>query len=403
MPIDWTQAQTLLNTYREELANIINYLSPVWQRIQEASPAEAEVIGSRVQVPLILSRGHGFAAGSLPVIRSLGTNSAYHNFVNFFISEEFDFRVVDMEKGLRLIAMALDSRINEMKEHFERMLFGDGSGRLGIVTDATNNPTFVVRSPYVPDVTAYRLDATKLFRVGMRVDLINGATGAVRGTSVVTSIDAANKRITLESAISGAAANDYFVVSKNLNREFVGLWGIVNNATYGEIPTSADWTAYVEGGTAGNDYTLSLEVFYRFLQTAKNHMGTAYTPNLLITTPNVMAKIFSLMTNYLRVFPTDGSVTMPLGSIVIAGPFGNCEVLTSPYCPEGCIFAIDPQAFRYRWVRPFTWLSAGGGDNYLIPKVAVGEAIYMVVGWCDFAFFTLNRRAVALMRNIAIT
>jgi len=409
MAINWSEYIQILNTYREELRNIVPYLSAVWNRFQAACPAEYQVSGRQVQVPLVLSQGHGFRAEGIPTIDSPALNSAYFNFVEFFIGEEFDTKVFDSENASNvkyLLISRLDSRILELKSHFERMLFGDGYGKIAKIANVANAPTYGVAPCFVRDISAYANDATKYARVGMYVDVV-APNGTVRGSSKIVAVNAAGKTITLENPVPGAAVNDFIVVSGSWGNEFVGLAGITDNSLpYGGIDpaTYPFWKAYVYSGTAGNDVVLSMKFLVSFISALKSHMGATYAINLAVTTPNVLGVLMETMKEFVRI-PLQAGDTISVGfrGCVLVHPDlpnGYCEVISSDYCNEGTIYFVDTSQFKYAWVKQFSWEELGGSP--FIPKFVVGQKCYQVMGRTSFAFYCMNRRAVGAIKDIKI-
>ena len=87
----------------------------------------------------------------------------------------------------------MEQLIRSSSFNFGRMLFGDGSGKLGTVSAVSG--------------TTYTLDSAKNFAVGMIVDLFDADGTSVGAGRTVMGVDYANKKIVLSGASISAAAN----------------------------------------------------------------------------------------------------------------------------------------------------------------------------------------------------
>ena len=130
---------------------------------------------------------------------------------------------------VNLLNAEMDGLIKSSKYNFGRMLFGDGTGKLGYANEINGNVVTV--------------DKFYNFHVGMVVDVYKGQGVLVREGVRVVGVDYKNKTITLDDA-TGVVAESYFVVQGSLNNEISGLGAIFDrNSTtlYGVDKATNEW------------------------------------------------------------------------------------------------------------------------------------------------------------------
>lgn len=143
------------------------------------------------------------------------------------------------QRGAFLNALEGETKglLRDFKKDLNRQLFGDGSGRLGMVSDVASAPTYGVR-----EIFDYANQGSRLRGIGVgdRVFLedVTGASAAdsvlLGNSQLVSSVDIAAKTVTLAGAIAGAAVGDHFVKARDSN-----LAGAINDSSFRGFSSSA--------------------------------------------------------------------------------------------------------------------------------------------------------------------
>jgi len=165
------------------------------------------------------------------------------------------------------VDISLDNLVTDLKNDYNRQLFGDGSGRLAQITNVAAN-VYTVNNP---GGHSNRGNGTKFLRVNQIVAVYNEGTNTIRDSQQITAVDPVLQTFTTGVAFTGPAVNNDYVYrasrtglsgSTGINalstarfREVMGIRGIVDNANppagalEGIDSTNAVWNAAVLDNT----------------------------------------------------------------------------------------------------------------------------------------------------------
>lgn len=265
----------------------------------------------------------------------------------------------DTGSFVRALESELSGAEKDLRVDCNRQAFGDvvtvnsvvSTGVLASVTSDNGSGVVTLGTP-AEDETAITAAEMRYFFVNMLVDVINGSTGAVRGTATVTSVSAANGTITLNSGVSvaGITDEDLIVRAGSFNAEMVGLraWikssGTIANINPSSVPT---WASVAVGSST----TLISEVLLDQAAEGVETDGDGGTPSLFVVEHAQRRKLASLLQAQKRY---DGrEVTLKAGWVGLQVARGT--LVADRFCPTTEGFGIQPKELVRFVGLDFTW------------------------------------------------
>lgn len=217
----WSVANNLLKElYQFALRDLINNSTVLLEYIQTRSDFMTEG-GEYSVIPLATGRenGHNHHAesGALPDPINAATERATYDHKEFTGRIKLSGRsmsATQSQRGsfLRNFEYKATALAQSMSRDFNRVLFGDGSGRLCLATGAMVGATLVVDNP--GGFTNLGPGAQYL-EPGMRIAIMVGTTSTIRGIRTIVSIDRDTNTLTLSSNLAAVADNDAIVRVSN--------------------------------------------------------------------------------------------------------------------------------------------------------------------------------------------
>ena len=241
--------------------------------------------------------------------------------------------------------------------NFGRMLYGDGSGKLGTLSaiDTTN--------------LYFTTNNIQNFIEGQVVDLVN-----TNGTETVhvKAVDRTNSRVYVtETSLTGTYANNGTFVatdayaSESKDNELTGLgkifdtsaslYGVTRTNLFGLLPA-------IDSSTT----TLTEVAMQKLIDDSQLKCGT--TIDFIACSPAVRRK-------YQGVLATNKQLvnTIDLAGGVKALSFNGIPVVADRFCPAKTMFFLDSKTFCIHQLCDWRWLE---GDNGKILKQNAGKATY---------------------------
>lgn len=260
--------------------------------------------------------------------------------------------------------------VTDMKNEQNRMLWGDGAGRLCQINGAPGGggTTFVCDNPFGVDNDG---PGTRYIRPGMVIGMISGA-GVFRGTTTVATVTAPSA-FTTSPALATAADNDFVfrasesgfpaaasalqLLSHAHLREMMGLLGIINDANppagpLHNIAATAPWIASVF-----DNATIRRPIDLDLMQQAIDAADIAGDGKITLigTSYNLHRKYLDLLVAEKRY----------VNNLKLDGGFSALEYNMIPVVPDkdavpNRMFFIDEDTLAiYRWSDYF-WLNKDG-------------------------------------------
>ena len=263
----------------------------------------------------------------------------------------------------------------DIKNEWNRQIFGDGSGRLAQINGAPVGATYTLDNP---GGFGNPGPGVQYMRPGMIVGVFNEITGAFRGSAEITALDATLQTITLSAAILGALNNEYFYrVSENTSgvvgslragswgafNEIVGLAGAINNA---DLPAAAGGTSAYETilsavnvwnsvviGNGGIAIPLDLDMLQQ-MEDAVNQAGDGR--------PSIRLGSFGVLRSYLALLVNDKRY---VNTLELDGGWTSLEYNQKPILPDkdatwGRLYAIDEAVWAIYQHSPIRWIDEDG-------------------------------------------
>lgn len=259
---------------------------------------------------------------------------------------------------VNLLNAEMDGLIKSSTFNFSRMLFGDGSGTLGVVAGVESG-VITLEEGNVPLVE------------GMVVDFYTedgSAISTAMGRRILT-VDRANRKIT----ISGSAldentlpANSLMVAGGSFNNELTGLKKIFNKdegSIYGLDKSQNSWLNPYVVESVGD---ITEEKLQRAIDEIEEASGSA--PNFIICSWGVrraLQKLFAESNTRID--------TMNLAGGYTAMSYNGIPIVVDRFCPKGTIYMLNTNDFALHQLCDWQWLT---GDDGRVLKQIPGKPVY---------------------------
>jgi hypothetical protein len=294
----------LKDDYGPGLRESINNSNPVWT---EATRNDEDIVGRQAVWSIHTGRSTSTGAraelSALPSADRQRYSQAKENLAFLYHTIKVSGPAKQLTRNdtgafTRAMEAELDGAEKDLRTDCARQAFGDvvtvasvvSTGVLAKVSGgSTTTPTLT--APNGNPITASEM---RYFFINESVDVINGATGAVRGTQPIASINAAAGTITFAAAIAGTAANDFIVRSGSFQAEMLGLRALISNSNVianidpAVVPT---WASVAVGSTS----TAVSEVLFDQATEGVETDGDGNTPSLYISEHAQRRKLAQLL------------------------------------------------------------------------------------------------------------
>ncbi len=256
---------------------------------------------------------------------------------------------------VNLLNAEMEGLVKAASFNFGRMLFGDGSGKLGEITAVTDN-TFTVTN-------------VKNFVDGLLVDVYD-ADGNKTDFSPrrIVDFDRVNGTVTLGGTkiTSGAQTiGGFMTVQGSYNQEITGLGAIFKDTgtLYGLDRSKNKWLVPYMRNLAGN-------LTEHAIQTAIDHIEETVGGkiNLIICSTGVRRSYMKYLNNYKR-----DVNTMELKSGFKAMSYNGIPIIADRFCPNNTMYLLNTEDFTLHQLCDWKWLE--GEDGRVIKQVA-GKPTY---------------------------
>ncbi|MDE6442551.1 MAG: phage major capsid protein [Clostridia bacterium] len=254
---------------------------------------------------------------------------------------------------VNLLNAEMDGLISSAKQNFQRMLFGDGSGKLFTVTDTV--------SDYV-----YKVDKVKEYYVGMQVEIkLKNGNFSSDGAATITDVDLKAKTVTFDIEFVDLIKEGSAYVQGSYNNEITGLGAIFDGTSLYGVSKATDkyFLPYkVDASKAALTETALSDVI--------DHMEENYNSriNMILCSYATRKKIASLINANRRVVNTIDAYT-GYGAVTV----NNIPVYADKYCPDDRILFLNSDDFGLYQLCDWEWLEDEDGK---ILKQIPGKAAY---------------------------
>ncbi len=338
-------AEQLNKTANPLLAAIEQTSSDVWGK----DVRKAAVYGVHGGV------GAGTEDGTLPATGGGGYAQLTATLKNLYGRIEISDKAVRASRSdegafIDLLNTEMEQLVRSSSFNFGRMLFGDGSGKLGTVSAVSG--------------TTYTLDSARNFAVGMIVDLKDADGDDVALGRTVTGVDYANKKITLSGTTITGAEGAIIYVQGSKDMEITGLGAIFSDSTslYGLTRADHPWLNPVEVTSVG---TLTENAVQKAIDLVEESAGSRI--NFIVCSWGVRRALYHVLSAYRQI----DSVELAGGAKAIT--FNGIPVVADRFCPSGTMYLLNTDDFRLHQLCDWQWLE---GENGRILSQVPGKPVY---------------------------
>ncbi len=379
--------------------------NPALQLI-EASSANITRNGKEVIFDTHIGRNQGIGARGvrekLPVAGAQKYKQAHLYLTNLYGSIEVDGQLFEQAvEDYQAFINVVDNEINGLKKDLavdlNRQVYGDGSGKLAVVTAQ-------------PSSTTLTLDSVHWLQVGMTIDVVDPVTGVKQQSGAASSLEIAainesTKVITVTGTLgtfnTNISAGDLLVRSSNgvnnFGKEWTGLSAIVkatgelHEINPSEYPVWASTEVSIASG--GNPGTLTELALINLVQKVDKQGGDV---DVMLASPGVFNAYWDLLQG-LRQF-TNGA-TLEGGQRAFSfDAVGKPIKFVSDYAaPANTLYALSSKELVVNRKRDWAWMDR---DGSMWSKVADTDA-YEARIFQYSQLGTYRRNAHAVMTGIA--
>ncbi len=325
--------------------------NPLYNAIEKTS---SDVWGKEIVklVPFGLNGGisAGDEDGDLP-------NAAGNNYERFTLELKNLFGKINIsDKAIRasetsagafvnLLNAEMEGLLRASKFNFGRMLYGDGTGKLGTVVEWSGNV----------NPNKFKLDSVRNLMEGMVIDIYPMEGAVVRGRRIMH-IDRENSIVTVDGGAGMTTllkAGDYVTVQNSLGKELTGLGAIFaeSGRLYGLNKEDYSWLV-----PFNKKLTSSLTVgdIQEGIDKVEERAGS--TINFIVASADARrAYLRELMAERVNID------YMNLDGGFKAVSYNGIPVVADRFVPEGTMYMLDTKDFKLHQLCDWKWLENGEG------------------------------------------
>ncbi len=363
MAITITSAEKALKSfYLDAISEQLNTnVNPFLAAIEKTS---SHVNGKGVVLPVSYGINGGFGAGTEEGDLPECASNRYEQFVaplkNLYGVIQISDKAVRASENnagamVNLLNAEMESLIKASKFNFGRMLFGDGSGKLCMITRAQNGVLFVDNAynlveGMVVDIISY---SGTIIKAGLRISTVN-----VRDGAVLFNYNDFNTSELTEGA--------YITVQNSKNNEITGLGALFDQevmSLYGVNKMNNIWLSPYTKESVG-------EISELIIQTALDDIEqkSGSTPDIILCSMGVRRALQKLFSTNRRVIDT-----VELAGGYKAMSYNGIPIVADRFCPIGTMYMLNTKDFCLHQLCDWQWLS--GEDGRILQQVP-GKPIY---------------------------
>jgi len=359
--------KALKTVYLDVLSNQLNTnVNPFLAKIKSSTK---DVWGKEVKKLAPIGINGGISAGTEDGDLPEAAGNNYLNFVstlkNLYGTIQISDKAIRASENnagafVNLLNDEMEGLVRAATFNFGRMLYGDGSGKLGKIAsfeEATGAITLDSNCRNVIEGMVIDIYSENTLKKTARISAINRETNKIYFDSKLAQADVC---VTEESATT------YFDVyaGGSKDNELSGLEAIFSgNTIYGVDRNQSNFCLkpYVK-----QSETITDEVLQEAIDAVE--LKTGSTINFIVTTPGVRRKYLAYLNANKRSVNT---TTLEGGFSAVT--FNGIPMLVDRFCPEGTIYLLNTKQFTIHQLCDWRWLE---GDSGKVIKQNPGKATY---------------------------
>lgn len=346
--IDLTSAQNALkDAYLVAACNQLNTkTNPLLAKIKQSS---SDVYGKQIikMAPVGLNGGVGAGSetGALPTANE-------NNYVQFKTTLKNLYGTIEIsDKAIRasannsgafvdLLSAEMEGLLTASKFNLGRMLYGDGSGAVGNVTNYSNGVA--------------TMNSVKNLMEGMVVDVYDADGDATANMGLrISYVDRTNKQVYFTSTPSTMTVGDVFYVQGSKDNEITGLGAIFGSSStlYGLNRSTNKWLTPYKNSD-------NIEINDNILQTAVDFLAENTGSNIDFITCGAGVK--RAYQEYLGCYRRNIDVAVLEGGYK-AITFNGIPVVSDRFVEDNTLYMLDTSKFTLHQLCDWEWIEGEGG------------------------------------------
>ncbi len=334
-------------------------ISPFLAKIEKTA---AYVTGKEVCKVVRKGVSGGISAGTETSVLPTSDGNEYVKFVaplkNLYGTVEISDKAIRASANgegafVNLLNDEMQSLVKSAKHNFSRMLFGDGSGKIGNYLGVSNG-------------NVVQLDSVKGVEEGMYVDFYFG-TELTYQKCKISAVDKDENTVTIKGVNweeDDMLPESYMVLSNtHLNCELTGLGAIFSNAPlYGVDRSSSLMQPYMRTQVG----SLTEAIMQKAIDCIEEKGGGKV--NLILCSRGVRRALVEHCREKQIVLSTT-----TIGEDNAVMTFNGIPVVVDDFCPNGTMYLLNTDQFKLCQLCDWQWMESEGGK---ILKQAVGRPVY---------------------------
>lgn len=361
MAVNLTNADNALKTvYLDVITEQLNNNANAFLASIEKSTED--VFGKDVKKLVIHGLNGGVGAGTedgnLPKAdgnKYLQLTSTLKNLYGVIEISDKAIRASENNSGafVSLLNAEMDGLIKSSVYNFNRMLFGNGDGKIANYDGALDDSLIIDNFNNVFE--------------GMYIDVYDKNNTLVVGGTRINIVDKKNNVIRIDGMIaSGATESGYIVMQGSKNKEITGLGAIFDEdryELYGVEKYSNDW---MNPSITKNTGAITEEKIQKMLDDIEEKSGSQ--TNLIICSWGVRRALMKLFAENKRFVNT---VELQGGFKAIS--YNGIPIVVDKFCPKGTMYFLNTDHFALHQLCDWQWLE---GDDGKVLKQIPGKPVY---------------------------
>ena len=364
MAINLTNADNALKSLYLDAVSVQlnNTVNPLLAKIKQSTN---DVWGKEVKKLAIYGMNGGIGAGSEDGDLPSSTGNNYGQMVttlkNLYGTIEISDKAVRASENstgafVNLLNAEMEGLIRAGSFNFGRMLFGDGSGKLGKVVSIENG--------------VITLDTVKNVIEGMVIDFRDADGEVVSGANArrIKTVDRTLKTITVSGVVltdASVPADSFITVQGSYNNEITGLGAIFGegDTLYGLSKQANTWLKPYSQANVG---AISEAKLQKALDSIEESSGGAI--DFIVCSWGVRRAIQKMFASSKRIIDT-----LELEGGFKALSYNGIPIVADRFCPEGTMYLLNTSDFTLHQLCDWQWLT---GDDGKVLKQVPGKPVY---------------------------
>ena len=364
MAINLTNADNALKSLYLDAVSVQlnNTVNPLLAKIKQSTN---DVWGKEVKKLAIYGMNGGIGAGSEDGDLPSSTGNNYGQMVttlkNLYGTIEISDKAVRASENstgafVNLLNAEMEGLIRAGSFNFGRMLFGDGSGKLGKVVSIENG--------------VITLDTVKNVIEGMVIDFRDVDSEVISGANArrIKTVDRTLKTITVSGVVltdASVPADSFITVQGSYNNEITGLGAIFGegDTLYGLSKQANTWLKPYSQANVG---AISEAKLQKALDSIEESSGGAI--DFIVCSWGVRRAIQKMFASSKRIIDT-----LELEGGFKALSYNGIPIVADRFCPEGTMYLLNTSDFTLHQLCDWQWLT---GDDGKVLKQVPGKPVY---------------------------